>query len=634
MLDQSTKNIIDSARDYLVGKLPAPNSQVDQITLAMLYKFMDDIDQETLSYGGKVKYFANDFAKYSWREIMRKSVSAQERMNLYIEALEKFSTNPELPVIFRDIFKNATVPYRDPEILTLFLNEIGKLDYINDSEKLGDAYEYLLSILGSQGGLGQFRTPRHIIDFVVKVVQPNKTDKILDPACGTAGFLISAYKYIVNKDEYSNLSYEEKNRILSNITGYDIEPSMVRISEMNMYLHGCSIPDINEYDSLTSDDYWYDKFDVILANPPFMTPKGGISPHNKFQVKAKRAEVLFVDYICEHLKPEGKAGIVVPDSILFNPNSKFTEVRRMLVEQGNVYAIVSLPSGVFLPYSEVKTSIIFIDKKIASKSNSVVFYEANNDGYSLGSSRNENDKNDLGWIFEEIEKYKSCVLSGTEYDIPEKHADCIKVLTKERIKNHRHLLMPKKYRDVDNTGKSYEFIRLGDILVESKTKVGTGKVDVWSVSKIAGFVSGEELFSEKVASEDISKYKVVKPLHFAYNPARINVGSIAFNDSQNIGCVSPMYTVFTLKEGCNINPKYIFAILKSKSLIKEYNENAYGSVRQQLRFEDLQDIYIPVLSPEEEMKFVNKILEIENKKKELDLLQSSFDSLIDSLFDE
>lgn len=634
MLDQNTKNIIDSARDYLVGKLPAPNSQVDQITLAMLYKFMDDIDQETLSYGGRVKYFANEFSKYSWREIMRKSVSAQERMNLYIEALEKFSTNPELPVIFRDIFKNATVPYRDPEILTLFLNEIGKLDYINDSEKLGDAYEYLLSILGSQGGLGQFRTPRHIIDFVVKVVQPSKTDKILDPACGTAGFLISAYKYIISKDEYLNLSYEEKNRILSNITGYDIEPSMVRISEMNMYLHGCSIPDINEYDSLTSDDYWYDKFDVILANPPFMTPKGGISPHNKFQVKAKRAEVLFVDYICEHLKPEGKAGIVVPDSILFNPNSKFTEVRKMLVDQNNVYAIVSLPSGVFLPYSEVKTSVIFIDKKIASKSNTVAFFEANNDGYSLGSARNENSKNDLGWICEEIEKYKSSILSGVEYNIPSEHSEFVKVLTKERIKSHRHFLMPKKYRDVDNTDKAYEFIRLGDILVESKLKVGQQNMDVWSVSKVAGFVSGEELFSEKVASEDITKYKVVKPYHFAYNPARINVGSIAFNDSELTGCVSPMYTVFKLKDDCVINPKYIFAILKSKSLIKEYNENAYGSVRQQLRFEDLQDIYIPKLSPEEELEYVNKIIEIENKKRELDNLQGTLDELINSLFED
>lgn len=181
MLNSETKRIIDSARDILVGKLPAPNTQVEQITLAMLYKFMDDIDQESLELGGVVNYFVGDFEKYSWREIMKKSVSSQNRMNLYIEALEKFYLHPSLPRTFKEIFKNATVPYRDPEVLTLFLKEIDKLNY-GDSEILGDGYEYLLSILGSQGELGQFRTPRHIINFMVDVVDPQKDETILDKA--------------------------------------------------------------------------------------------------------------------------------------------------------------------------------------------------------------------------------------------------------------------------------------------------------------------------------------------------------------------------------------------------------------------------------------------------------------------
>ena len=179
MLNSETKRIIDSARDILVGKLPAPNTQVEQITLAMLYKFMDDIDQESLELGGVVNYFVGDFEKYSWREIMKKSVSSQNRMNLYIEALEKFYLHPSLPRTFKEIFKNATVPYRDPEVLTLFLKEIDKLNY-GDSEILGDGYEYLLSILGSQGELGQFRTPRHIINFMVDVVDPQKDETILE----------------------------------------------------------------------------------------------------------------------------------------------------------------------------------------------------------------------------------------------------------------------------------------------------------------------------------------------------------------------------------------------------------------------------------------------------------------------
>lgn len=120
MLDQNTKKIIDSARDVLVGKLPAPNTQVEQITLAMLYKFMDDIDQETIEMGGDAVYFAGDFSKYSWREIMKKSVSAQNRMNLYVEALESFYIHPKLPKTFKQVFKNASVPYRDAEVLTLF----------------------------------------------------------------------------------------------------------------------------------------------------------------------------------------------------------------------------------------------------------------------------------------------------------------------------------------------------------------------------------------------------------------------------------------------------------------------------------------------------------------------------------
>ena len=630
MLDSDTRKIIDNARDYLVGKLPAPNAQVDQITLAMLYKFMDDIDQETIECGGKAKYFSGDYEKYSWRKIMRQSVDAQTRMNLYIEALSKFSENPELPDLFREIFKNATVPYRDPEVLYKFLKEIGKLDYLSDSETLGDAYEYLLKILGSQGGLGQFRTPRNVIDFVVDVTKPTKHDSILDPACGTAGFLISAYKHIINNDK--DMSYDEKNRILSNITGYDIEPSMVRIAKMNMYLHGCISPDINEYDTLTLDDYWNDKFDVILANPPFMTPKGGITPHNKFQVKAKRAEVLFVDYICEHLKAGGRAGIIVPDSILFNPSSKFTEARKMLVDGNYICAVVSLPSGVFQPYSEVKTSVLVIDKVIASLSDDVVFFEAESDGYELGTSRKETEKNDLIWIKDEIKRLKNCAIIGKKYDIPAGFDTKVRVLSKTRIVNHNYMLMAKKYKEIDNSNRACEFVRLGDYIEECKTKVGNQDVQVWSVSKVSGFISGEELFNDKVSSDDISKYKIVGPKCYAYNPARINVGSIAFNDSDNVGCVSPMYVVFKLKEDANINPNYLFAILKCKHIIEEYNDNAYGSVRQQLRFDDLKEIYIPKLSTEEEKLFVNKINNINMLSKQLEEEKKSLDSDINSLF--
>jgi len=244
MLDSKIKKIIDTARDILVGKIPAPNTQVEQITLAMLYKFMDDMDKISINMmGGKASFFSGEFEKYSWNEIMASKVGAQLRFNLYSEAIEKFYSHPTLPQTFRDIFKNASIPYKDPEILTMFLKEIDKISYDNDSEVLGDAYEYLISILGSQGNLGQFRTPRHIIDFITELVDPKKDSTILDPACGTAGFLISAYKHILkeNTDKVlgDKLNYDEKRNVLNNITGYDIEPSMIKIAEMNMFLHGC-----------------------------------------------------------------------------------------------------------------------------------------------------------------------------------------------------------------------------------------------------------------------------------------------------------------------------------------------------------------------------------------------------------
>ena len=221
MLNTKTKNSIDKARNILVGKIPSPSAQVEQITLAMLYKFMDDMDQESILLGGKATFFSGEYESYSWKNIMSKTVSAQDRYNRYTEALEKFYAHPDLPQTFKDVFKNATVPFKEADILTMFLKEIDDGLSYDDSEQLGDAYEYLLSVLGSQGDLGQFRTPRHIIDMIVEIVNPEKTDTILDPACGTAGFLISAYKHILkeNTDKVvgDKMNFDERMEVLKHI---------------------------------------------------------------------------------------------------------------------------------------------------------------------------------------------------------------------------------------------------------------------------------------------------------------------------------------------------------------------------------------------------------------------------------
>jgi type I restriction enzyme M protein len=403
MLDQETKKKISDLRDTLVGKVPDPKSQVEQIMIALIYKFMNDMDKESTDLGGEASFFVGNFEKYSWGNLFGTKVSGSELVDLYSTAVESMEKNPNIPQLFRDIFKNAYIPYKDAETLRLFLSQINDFEYSKDSEQLGDAFEHILNSLSSQGTAGQFRTPRHIIDFIIEIVDPKKDETVLDPASGTSGFLISAFKHIVNSNSEKSsgdlLSAAERKKIMKNINGYDISPDMVRIGLANMYLHGFPEPNVVEYDALTSEDRWNEYYDVILANPPFMTPKGGIRPHNKFGLKSNRAEVLFVDYILTHLKPKGRAGIIVPEGIIFQSGKAYKELRKKLVKNG-LTRVISLPSGVFKPYSGVKTSIIIIDKSL--KNDSVLFSEVNNDGYSLGDQRTPLSQNDLPTILKEI----------------------------------------------------------------------------------------------------------------------------------------------------------------------------------------------------------------------------------------
>jgi len=402
-MNADIKRHIDSARQVLVGVVPNPASQIDQITNALIYKFMDDMDQAAIKAGGEPSFFVGSLKDYAWTRLIDSKVGNQQRMNLYSEALVKFSEAKRLPELFRGIFKSAYLPYRSPEVLDLFLKEINYFDY-SHPEELGNAYEYLLSIMSSQGDAGQFRTPRHIIDFIVEVVNPTKDDKVLDPACGTAGFLISAYKHILSqhggkdldgaKNSEKPLTPDQRKALVSNFEGYDIDPGMVRIAQVNMYLHKFKNPKIYQYDSLGSDERWGDKFDVILANPPFMSPKGGIKPHSKFSIESNRSEVLFVDYIMNHLRPKGRAGIIVPEGIIFQSGKSHTQLRKKLVEDG-LFAVVSLPSGVFNPYSGVKTSILFFDNELSKQRKEILFIKIENDGFGLGAQRRRIDKNNL-----------------------------------------------------------------------------------------------------------------------------------------------------------------------------------------------------------------------------------------------
>jgi len=452
MLDNGTKKRIDSARDILVGKVPDPKSQVEQITIALIYKFMDDMDSQTEELGGKATFFADQFRQYAWSRLLDPRLSGYERLLLYAEGIEKMNLNENVPQLFRDIFKGAFLPYRDPETLNLFLKEINGFNY-DHSERLGDAFEYLLSVLSSQGDAGQFRTPRHIIDFIVEIVNPAKENTVLDPACGTSGFLISSYKHILRQNTKDRpgdlLTTDDKDRLMTNFCGYDISPDMVRLSLVNMYLHSFADPSIYEYDTLTSEDRWDERYDVILANPPFMTPKGGIRPHQRFIIKAKRSEVLFVDYIAEHLNVHGRAGVIVPEGIIFQSQNAYKNLRKMLVEEGYLYAVVSLPAGIFQPYSGVKTSILLMDKVLAKKAGDILFVKLANDGFDLGAQRRPIEKNDLPRALEIVKAWQQAIRENKGVGLREDDKTMAHAVGKGRIaESGDYNLSGNRYRDV------------------------------------------------------------------------------------------------------------------------------------------------------------------------------------------
>jgi type I restriction enzyme M protein len=459
--------------------VPDPKSQVEQITIALIYKFMDDMDAESEELGGQRKFFAGEFARYGWAKLMRSGLGGHEALGLYAEAITRMPENPGVPPLFRNIFKNAYLPYRDPETLRAFLKVIDDFSY-DHSERLGDAFEYLLSVLGSQGDAGQFRTPRHIIDFMVEIVDPRKSESVLDPACGTAGFLISSFKHILrantDAEGISTLTPDDRGRLTKNLRGYDISPDMVRLSLANMYLHGFADPHIYEYDTLTSEERWNERADVILANPPFMSPKGGIRPHNRFSVQSRRSEVLFVDYMAEHLTPGGRAGIIVPEGIVFQSQAAYTQLRKMLLGESLV-VVISLPAGVFNPYSGVKTSILILDKVLAARSDTIAFFEIGDDGFGLGAQRRPIARDDLPQARTEIEEYLGRLRKG------ESTTDLALtlglVVEKTRISDTGDFnLSGGRYREYAHSAHEYPMVSLGDTGLFRIESGGTPKSEV------------------------------------------------------------------------------------------------------------------------------------------------------------
>ncbi|KHE90686.1 MAG: DNA-methyltransferase [Candidatus Scalindua brodae] len=607
MLDTATKKRIDDCRDILVGKLPDPKAQIEQITIGLIYKFMDDMDKEAIELGGTTKFFSGDFEKYSWDSLFDTRVTATEMLSLYAKAIESMVKNPNIPQLFRDIFNNAYLPYRDPETLKLFLKTIGKFEYTH-SEKLGDAFEYLLSVMGSQGDAGQFRTPRHIIDFMVAIVDPDKKDTILDPACGTAGFLISAFKHIKEKNK-KGLTPDERKRLIQNFVGYDISPDMVRLSLVNLYLHGFSDPHIHEYDTLSSEERWSENYDVILANPPFMSPKGGIRPHKKFTISSNRSEVLFVDYIAEHLNPKGKAGVIVPEGVIFQSGTAYKDLRKMLIEN-YLYAVVSLPAGVFNPYSGVKTSILLMDKEVAKQCNEILFVKISNDGYNLGAQRNAVKGSQLE---EAIELTHEFVRTGEFKETAIAHA----VPKTEIAKNGDYNLSGERYRQVVLIDSTYETLPCGNLMRTSvksfdpRTKP-EDKYELWSIPAFdqgsPEVIYGSEIGSAKkvVIPRDVLLSRIVPHIRRSW--------VVEEDDSNILKIASTEWIVFNSD---NVNPGFLQRILISDPFHSQFmlTVTGVGGSLSRANPKAVGEILIPLppLSIQEEI-----VAEIEGYQKIID----------------
>jgi len=634
MLDTETKRRIDTARDILVGKVPDPKSQVEQITIALIYKFMDDMDLESEELGGERSFFKGDFEKYAWRRIFDPRMGGFEILNLYAEAIMKMNLNPNIPQLFREIFKNAYLPYRDPETLKAFLKIINDFNY-DHSEKLGDAFEYLLSVLGSQGEAEQFRTPRHIIDFMVALIDPKKEDVILDPACGTAGFLISSYKHIlknnssnfnpeadtrtfetkdqslseliINSKNYKGdkLTPDERSRLAKSIKGYDISPDMVRLSLVNMYLHGLNAPLIAEYDTLTSEDNWNEYADVILANPPFMSPKGGIRPHKRFSITSSRSEVLFVDYIAEHLSPNGRAAVIVPEGIIFQSGTAYKNLRKMLVENSLV-GVISLPAGVFQPYSGVKTSILWMDKTLAKKTDKILFVKIENDGFDLGAQRRPIMNNDLPGAFDEI---KIVLKSSIDNDVnlDKNLTYSFQVSRSKILENSDHTFSGERYRERQFYSSDYPIVNLSEIadIIAGQSPSGkyynsdgNGLPFYQGKTKFGNIFIGEPIKWTTEITKEARENDILMSVRAPVGPVNIATQRI---------CIGRGLAAIRAKD--NSLPLFIFYFLRS---IQDKLIGSGGSVFDNISKKLIEQIQIPLppLSIQEEI-----VIEIENYQK-------------------
>lgn len=423
------KSKIDKLWDmFYSGGLSNPLSAIEQISYLFYMKLLEDMDnrQRRLSEMKNQEYTSifkdkEDCRWSHWIHFDAESMLKHVREVIFPFIKELRSADS----FYSESMKDAVFLIPKPSLIMEAARIIDELDIsTKDIDIQGDMYEYLLSEISQSGKNGQFRTPRHIIRMIVELVNPKLGNRICDPACGTAGFLIGAYNYILREHtDPQNIEYDEDgaphyltaDRIVDekyweflrkhSFYGYEFDTTMARIALMNMVLHGIPEPNIRYADTLSKRFSERNQYDIILANPPFKgnVDRSDIAEDLSVIGKSKhpKTELLFLNLFVNMLVPGGKCGVIVPDGILFGSSNAHVDIRKMLLEKCKLEAIISMPSGVFKPYAGVSTAALIFTK--GEQTDKIWFYDMQADGYSLDDKRTKIEKNDIPDI---IKKWK------------------------------------------------------------------------------------------------------------------------------------------------------------------------------------------------------------------------------------
>jgi type I restriction enzyme M protein len=421
------------------GGVNNPMDSIEQCSYLLFLRLLTEKDETLAALDKKYqRIFSGKWSRFAWGNFV--TLTGDSLFNAVRDAIEHLHELPGLSETGRTLFSRSTLKIYDRPTLRAVIQAIHEMDLAahDGIDFKGDMYEYLLSKLAASGTNGQFRTPRHIIDLIVALVNPQPNQRICDPACGTAGFLISAFTHILRqKTKPADLKRGICDGALLKpaqwkfleeqaITGFDNDANMVKIAILNLYLHQLEKAHIEMMNPLTigfAGNYPGKLYDCILANPPFSgkVQDESILADLNYQLNTRATELLFLKWFIDHLAPGGHAGVIVPNGVLFGSTNAARTVRKILLDECDLQAVVTMPSGIFKPYASVATAILIFQKNGPTKS--VWFYEMTADGYSLSDSRTSVNENDIPDILQKwpnreegIHSFKVSREEMAEYD--------------------------------------------------------------------------------------------------------------------------------------------------------------------------------------------------------------------------